>query len=406
MPQVCTDGCPPPALPVTGTCETAPFRRCEGPLHFDGTTFAIRDGSHGVMAALARIFSRTGIPRGTPEAENAHLARLPKTATDRIVACLGDPFERATLAMTCRLLHRQLKPYWPEFQLFRDLIASRKSLGFQAQPSCMTDVALLLNLLTGDRWTSWRARTVFVETFKRLGRMYPRIPERVFREVWPLFSALTRNARQAVLHEVFHLAMERCSSWAVMVLIEFARRTIYQDDIDADFHDKLLRFAAPFLHDPIIGQDAEMLIGAIAQRLQDTTLTRDETRWKTILRLVPPSTPVDSAAVLGLARTAILIQCRWEKQGQQCGGSFAAVSMMRNRFKEFPSDVAIDAFAACVSTLEEPNAEGSHILQDRDRFRNAKDRTHGQRCHEEIQVGRYARRVVPSCEAAGGGAQR
>ncbi|KAA6117456.1 hypothetical protein [Cupriavidus cauae] len=405
MPQVRTEGYPIPALPGTSTCETAPFRRCEGRLHFDGTAFAMRDGSHGVMAALARMFSRTSVPRDTPEAENGHLACLPKMATDKIVACLGDPFERATLAMTCRLLHRQLKPYWSEFQLFRDLIASRKSLGFRSQPSCMTDVALLLNLLTGDRWTSWRARTVFVETFKRLGRMYPRIPERVFREVWPLFRALTRNAKQVVLQEVFHLAMERCPGWAVMVLTEFARRTIYQDDMDADFHDKLLRFAVPLLHDPIIGKEAALLVGAIAQRLHDATRVRDERRWKTILRLVPSSTPVDSAAVLGLARTALLIQCRWENEGQ-CGSGFAAVSLMQSRFKEFPSDAAIDAFAACISTSDEPDSEERHIVQDRDRLRNAKDCARRQRCQHEIQAARYARRAGPLCETAGGGAQR
>ncbi|MBO4119384.1 hypothetical protein J5T34_01370 [Cupriavidus gilardii] len=406
MPQVCTEGHPRPALPGTRTHETAPFRQCKGHLHYDGSAIAMRDDSHGVVAALARIFSRSGIPRGTPETENEHIARLPKLATDKIFAYLADPFERARLALTCRLLQQQLKPYWPEFELFRDLIASRKSLSYMSQPSCMADVTLLLDLLTGDRWTSWRARTVFVETFKRLGRMYPRIPERAFREVWPLFNALTRKAKQDVLQEAFHLALERSPNWVVMVLTEFARRTIGQQDIGADFHDKLLQYAAPLLRDPITRKEAELLIGAIAQRLHDTTRARDERRWKTILWLVPPSTSVNSAAVLGLARTAILIQCRWETRGQQCEDGFAAVSMMRNRFKAFPSAVAIEAFVACVSIPEESDAEEPHILHFRDSPRSAKDCARSQCLQNEILAGRYERHVVRLCEAAGGGAQR
>ncbi|MFX6250325.1 hypothetical protein ABTF88_20255, partial [Acinetobacter baumannii] len=85
-------------------------------------------------------------------------------------------------------LHQQLKPYWPEFQLFRELIASKKSLDFRSQSSCMREVTLWLNLLTGDRWISWRAKAVLLETFKRLGKMYPRIPERAFHELWSLFD--------------------------------------------------------------------------------------------------------------------------------------------------------------------------------------------------------------------------
>jgi len=117
-------------------------------------------------------------------------------------------------------------------------------------------------------------------------------------------------------------------------------------------------------------------------------------------------TPVDSAAVLGLARTALLIRCCWRNHGQQCGSGFAAVSLMRDRFKAFPSDVAIDEFAAFVSTSDEPDSEEPRIAQDRDRLRNAKDCAPRQRCQQEIQAARYARRAGPLCETAGGGAQR
>ncbi|UXZ35892.1 hypothetical protein K6V71_19360 [Cupriavidus gilardii] len=304
MPQICTEGYPSPALPGISAHEMASFGRSEGRLGVDGSTIAVRDNPHGVMAALAKVFSRTDGSRRTPEAENKHIAALPKVATDRIILYLADPFERATLAMTCRLLHQQLKPYWPEFQLFKELIATKKNLDFRSQSSCMREVTLWLNLLTGDRWISWRAKAVFVETFKRLGRMYPRIPERVFHELWPLFDNLTNKAKLEVLQEVFQQAMARSPYWAITVLSEFARRTAYSG-VKPEFHDTLLRLATPLLLNVVTAKMAEPLIGAIAQaqRLGGDTRTWNEARWKRILNLVPPSTPISSPAVLGLANT-------------------------------------------------------------------------------------------------------
>ncbi len=404
MPQVCTEGYPSPALPGTSTYEMASFGRSGGRLGPNGTAIALRDGSQGVMSSLAKVFSRTGIPRRTPEAENKHVAALPKVATDKILAYLADPFERATLAMTCRLLHQQLKPYWPEFQLFRELIASKKSLDFRSQSSCMREVTLWLNLLTGDRWISWRAKAVLGETFKRLGKMYPRIPERVFHELWSLFDDLTNKAKLDVLHEVFQHAMARSPYWAITVLTEFARRTAY-GGVKPEFHDTLLRLATPLLLNPGTAKAAEPLMGAIAQaqRLGGETRTWDEARWKRILELLPPSMSINSPAVLGLANTAIDIQYRWEKHGKKLEYGFPAVTMMRKRFNGFPSYDAIRTSAIPVYPPEEKEIDNRRLLRYMATPRYAVDRATSDRLHKEIVGAMYARSAVPWLETAGGG---
>lgn len=404
MPQICTEGYPSPALPGISAHEMASFGRSEGRLGVDGSTIAVRDNPHGVMAALAKVFSRTDGSRRTPEAENKHIAALPKVATDRIILYLADPFERATLAMTCRLLHQQLKPYWPEFQLFKELIATKKNLDFRSQSSCMREVTLWLNLLTGDRWISWRAKAVFVETFKRLGRMYPRIPERVFHELWPLFDNLTNKAKLEVLQEVFQQAMARSPYWAITVLSEFARRTAYSG-VKPEFHDTLLRLATPLLLNVVTAKMAEPLIGAIAQaqRLGGDTRTWNEARWKRILNLVPPSTPINSPAVLGLANTAIDIQYRWEKYGKKFEYGFPAVAMMQERFKGFPSYAAIRTAAIPVVSPEEKEINDRRLLRYMANPRYAMDRARSDRLHREIVGTMRARSSAPWLETAGGG---
>ncbi|UXC35618.1 hypothetical protein [Cupriavidus gilardii] len=404
MPQICTEGYPSPALPGISAHEMASFGRSEGRLGVDGSTIAVRDNPHGVMAALAKVFSRTDGSRRTPEAENKHIAALPKVATDRIILYLADPFERATLAMTCRLLHQQLKPYWPEFQLFKELIATKKNLDFRSQSSCMREVTLWLNLLTGDRWISWRAKAVFVETFKRLGRMYPRIPERVFHELWPLFDNLTNKAKLEVLQEVFQQAMARSPYWAITVLSEFARRTAYSG-VKPEFHDTLLRLATPLLLNVVTAKMAEPLIGAIAQaqRLGGDTRTWNEARWKRILNLVPPSTPISSPAVLGLANTAIDIQYRWEKYGKKFEYGFPAVAMMQERFKGFPSYAAIRTAAIPVVSPEEKEINDRRLLRYMANPRYAMDRARSDRLHREIVGTMRARSSAPWLETAGGG---
>ncbi|ESJ21134.1 hypothetical protein B551_0209190 [Cupriavidus sp. HPC(L)] len=404
MPQICTEGYPSPALPGTSTYEMTSFGRSEGRLGVDGSTIALRNNPQGVIAGIAKVFSRTEAPRRTPEAENKHIAALPKVATDKILAYLADPFERATLAMTCRLLYRQLKPYWPEFQLFRDLIASKKSLDFRSQSSCMREVTLWLNLLTGDRWISWRAKAVFVEMVKRLGRMHPRIPERVFHELWPLFDNLTNKAKLEVLHEVFQHAMARSPYWAITVLSEFARRTVY-GGVKPEFHDTLLRLATPLLLNTATAKFAEPLIGAIAQaqRLGGDTRSWDEARWKRILQLLPPSTPINSPAVLGLANTAIDIQYRWEKHGKKFEHGFPAVAMMQERFKGFPTYAAIKKSAIPVYLPEEKEINERRQLRYMATSRYAVDRARSDRLHKEIAGAMYARSSAPWLETAGGG---
>jgi len=404
MPQVCTEGYPSPALPGTSTYEMASFGRSEGQLGVGGSAIALRDNSHGVMAVLTKAFLRTEGTRRTPEGENKHIAALPKVATDRIVTYLADPFERATLAMTCRLLHQQLKPYWPEFQLFRDLIASKKSLDFRSQSPCMKDVSLLLNFFTGYRWNRWRARTIFEETFRRLGKMYPRIPERVFHEVWPLFHKLSESAKLEVLHTVFQHAMARSPYWAITVLTEFARR-VPCEGAGADFHDTLLRLATPLLLNANTAKEAEPLLGAIAQaqRLGGDTRIHDQARWKRILELIPPSTSIKSAAVLGLAVTAVVIQRRWEKHGKDPKYGFPAIEMMRNRFNGFPSGVAISESTIPIYAPDEKEIDNQRLLRYMASPRYATERTRRQRRHQEIVGTMYSRNVVPWCETAGGG---
>ncbi|MEZ7784505.1 hypothetical protein O4A46_22125 [Cupriavidus gilardii] len=405
MPQVCTEGYPSPAFPGISAYEMASFGRSEGRLGVDGSTIALRDNPHGVMAALAKVFSRTDGSRRTPEAENKHIAALPKVATDRIFVYLADPFERATLAMTCRLLHKQLKPDWPEFQLFRDLIASKKSLDFRSQSSCMKDVSLLLNFFTGYRWNRWRARTIFEETLKRLGKMYPRIPERIFHEAWPLFHKLTDSTKLEVLHSVFQHAMARSPYWAITLLNEFARRGACAG-VGADFHDALLRYATPLLLDADTAKEAEPLLGAIAQAQRlggDDSRRRDEARWKQILELIPPSTPIKSAAVLGLANTAVVIQRRWEKHGKDPKYGFPAVEIMRNRFSGFPSSAAISESTIPIYSTEEREIDNRRLLRYMTTPRYAVDRARRDRRHQKIVATMYARTVVPYFETAGGG---
>jgi len=402
MPQVCTEGYPSPALPGTSTYEMASFGRSEGRLGMDGSAIALRENSHGVLAVLTKAFLRTEGPRRTPEGENKHIAALPKVATDRIITYLADPFERATLAMTCRLLHQQLKPYWPEFQLFRELIASKKSLDSRSQSSCMKDVSLLLNFFTGYRWSRWRARTIFEETFRRLGKMYPRIPERVFHEVWPLFNRLAESAKLEVLHNVFEHAKARSPHWAITVLTEFARRTAC-GRVGADFHDTLLRLATPLLLDPDTAAAAEPLLGIIAQGQLGGDTKAQEERWKRILGLIPPSTPIQSAAVLGLANMAVVIQRRWERHGKDPKYGFAAVDMMRKRFNGFPSYAAISESTIPIYPLNEQQIDERRLLRYMATPRYAIDRARTQRRHQEIVGTLQARNVVPWSETAGGG---
>lgn len=404
MPQVCTEGYPSPALPGTSTYEMASFGRSEGRLGMDGSAIALRENSHGVLAVLTKAFLRTDGPRRTPEGENKHIAALPKAATDRIITYLADPFERATLAMTCRLLHQQLKPYWPEFQLFRELIASKKSLDFRSQSSCMREVTLWLNLLTGDRWISWRAKAVLLETFKRLGKMYPRIPERAFHELWSLFDKLTNKAKLDVLHEVFQQAMACSPYWAITVLTEFARRTAYAG-VKPEFHDTLLRLATPLLLNPGTAKAAEPLIGAIAQaqRLGGETRPWDEARWKRILELLPPSMSINSPTVLGLANTAIDIQYRWEKHGKKLEYGFPAVTMMQKRFNGFPSYDAIRTSAIPAYLPEEQEIDSRRLLRYMATPRYAVDRARSDRLHNEIVGAMHARSAAPWIETAGGG---
>lgn len=401
MPQVRTESYSGATLRGTSTYQMTPFSHSEGRLGADGSAITMRDNSHGIMMAVAKVFSRSTNTRRTPEAENKHIARLPKVATDKIIAYLADPFERATLAMTCRFLHQQLKPYWPEFQLFRDLIASKKSLDFRAQSSCMKEVTLWLNLLTGDRWSSWRAKTVFVETLRRLGKMYPRTPERAFHEVWSLFGNLTRKAKLEALEEVFRAAMARSPYWAATVLTEFARRAAYQ--AKPAFYDKLLDLAMPLIRNPDTAKISEPLVGAIAGRLDPETLAQDEARWKRILQLVPPSTPIESEAVLGLANTAVKIQRRWEKHDRKMKYGFPAVTMMQDRFKGFPSYESINAFANRVWRREEREIDNRRLLRYMATEQYAIDCADRQRAHEEILANMYARNIAPQCETAGGG---
>ncbi|WP_456281914.1 hypothetical protein M1D55_22880 [Cupriavidus sp. JZ107] len=405
MPQICTEGYPSPALPGTSTYEMTSFGRSEGRLGVDGSTIALRNNPQGVIAGIAKVFSRTEAPRRTPEAENKHIAALPKVATDKILAYLADPFERATLAMTCRLLYRQLKPYWPEFQLFRDLIASKKSLDFRSQSSCMKDVSLLLNFFTGYRWNRWRARTIFEETLKRLGKMYPRIPERVFHEVWPLFHKLTESTKLEVLHSVFQHALARSPYWAITVLTEFARRGAYAG-VGADFLDALFHYATPLFLNADTAKEAEPLLGAIAQAQRlggDNSRGRDEVRWKRILELIPPSTSIKSAAVLGLANTAVVIQRRWEKHGKDPKYGFPAVEIMRNRFNGFPPSTAISESTIPIYPSEEREIDNRRLLRYMATPRYAVDRARRDRRHQEIVAAMYARPEVPWCETAGGG---
>jgi hypothetical protein len=198
--------------------------------------------------------------------------------------------------------------------------------------------------------------------------------------------------------------MARSPYWAITVLSEFARRTAYSG-VKPEFHDTLLRLATPLLLNVVTAKMAEPLIGAIAQaqRLGGDTRTWNEARWKRILNLVPPSTPINSPAVLGLANTAIDIQYRWEKYGKKFEYGFPAVAMMQERFKGFPSYAAIRTAAIPVVSPEEKEINDRRLLRYMANPRYAMDRARSDRLHREIVGTMRARSSAPWLETAGGG---
>jgi hypothetical protein len=303
------------------------------------------------LDALTRIFGRSAWTRPTAEAANPHLAGLLSVSApaERIAAYLADPFDRATLAMTCRLFQRRLSSYRAEFALFRRLIADKKRIDFRQLPYWKRDFVVLFEFFTQCHWTSSRVRDALDKTFTKLDALYPRVPERVFHEMWPLVGMMEESDATALVKEVVERAKERSPHWAVIVLWEFATRCIRFGERSTreanDFNDMLLEQAIPLWQRAATAKAIEAVIGAIAQGVNvERCDPRIEARWKRILSLLPTSADMQSQAVLGLANSAISFQSYWRKYGQRPGVYFPAEDLLQQRLGGLPAYADRQAF--------------------------------------------------------------
>jgi hypothetical protein len=349
-------------FPAESTKRAERYDGKKGKLEADGSGTAIQPCTTGMMAAVSRLLRSSGNERPEHELDNQHCARLPHSVTGKIFAYLADPFDRATLAMTCRILYQRLKPYRQEFALFRHVIATKKRIDCRTQSACMRELSLWLNLFSDRAWTHWRAGMALRNIFTKLGQLYPHVPERIFHELWPLFGDLSSKSATQLVQDVTKQAMARSPRLAVIILTEFARRTVHDRNMGPEFHDKLLDLAVPLWQHPDTAKEAEPLIGAIAQRMEickdeEQTKRRDEARWKRIVELLPPSASLDSPAVIGLAKSAITIQYHWELRGKRPGIAFPAQRILRDRLGGLMPYSQIKAHAIHAWTPEETEIE-------------------------------------------------
>lgn len=362
MPQDCTAGIELKPFAAEGTKRAEQKVSNKGSLTAKGSTTAIQSQPTGSTGILVALFGPKTSERREHRLENQHLARLPITITSKIFAYIGDPFDRATLSMTCRILNQRLISYRSEFALFRHVIATKKRLDTRTQASCVREFSVWADLLSGHAWTHWRASGALRNIFVKLRSLYPHVPERIFHELWPLFGKLDSKSATQLLEDVAAEARRRSPHFAVVVLTEFARRTVHDVIIGPEFHDKLLDLAIPLWRHPDTAKESEPLIGAIAQRIEVCrdrvhTRRRDEARWKRIVDLLPASASLDSPAVIGLASTASRIQYQWEKRGRQRDAGFPAEAILCERLGGLPAYDVVRAHAISVWTPQEVDIE-------------------------------------------------
>lgn len=406
MPQDCTAGIELKPFAAEGTKRAEQKDSNKGSLSARGSTTAIQRQPTGSTGILVALFGPKTSERREHRLENQHWARLPITITSKIFAYIGDPFDRATLSMTCRVLNQRLISYRSEFALFRHVIATKRRLDVRTQASCVREFSLWADIFSGNAWTHWRASGALRNIIVKLRALYPHVPERIFHELWPLFLNLDSKSATQLVEDVAQEAMKRSPHLAVIVLTEFAKRTLYSDRIGPEFHDKLLDLAIPLWQDPETTVEAESLIGAIAQRMEvcsdnESVKRRDEARWKRMVELLPPSTRLDSPAVLGLARTAYDIHYHWERRGKQPGIAFPAKTILSDRLGGLPAYAQIKAHTLHARTPAEAAIEERRAARYVHSGRFARD------CAEDEarrrQFAGHFSSSMPRVQTAGGG---
>lgn len=339
--------------------------------------------------------------RRTPEEENPHLTVLPRFILQRIFKYIADPFDRATLAMTCRYMKRELEMYKPEFALFRALVGAKNAIGYQMQSDRMRSLSFWLDVLTNSRWTSWRARSAIRTAIDALIRMHPYIPERVFHEIWLLVRMVAPQAIQPLMEEILAAAARKTPTLALKIMYEFARRTVDDDSLPPSFHDKLLELATPYWRNPTTQPQAAPVLCALAQRLESDTFGPDVSRWHKLLRLLPPGTDADSAIVASLAWTANRIERKWTKGGWHYRQESAPSRALLSRFGRLPSP---ERQRACVfddSGTWEVAIEQRRLARYHATPRYARDCAESHAAVERILARHFSN--APTFEAGGGG---
>jgi hypothetical protein len=407
MPQDSIAGVKLSTLQAEGMNRAEQTDRNKGSLTVNGSATKIQNHPSGIFAAVTKLVGNAGSERPEQELDNQHIARLPPKVTAKIFAYLADPFDRATLSLTCRILYHRLKPYRPEFALFRQLMAAKKRIDSRTQTPCMRELSVWLDIFSSHAWTSWRASSALRTILAKVGDLYPHVPERIFHEMWPLFRRVNSKSATVLIEELNKQAMARSPHLAVIVLTEFARRTVYDRNMGPEFHDKLLDLAIPLWQHPDTAKEAEPLIGAIALRMEirkgkEQIKRRDEARWRRMVELLPPSTSLRSLAVIGLTDAALEIQCRWEKSGRRPGIAFPAKTILRERLGGLPPYSLIEANAIRVWTPQEIEIENRRTARYMASPRYAKDLAKDEA--NRRQFAGYFSSSMPHVQTAGGGA--
>ncbi|MGY8525608.1 hypothetical protein [Paracidovorax citrulli] len=359
-----------------------------------------RSAPDGLPDAVPGLFGGGRSQRLSPEEANQHLAGLTQLVTELVFAYLADPFDRATLAMTCRLMKCRLDSYKGEFSLFRNLITAKKGIIFSSQSDRLRAARDWFGMFTNGGWTSWRAASILRKTIASLTELYPNIPQRIFHELWPLFMELIPSAKLQFLEESVHIAARRSPLFAATLLAEFAARTVYSEDDSPRFHDRLFDLTVPYWHKEETRSMAAKALTAIAQRLSDRTFSEDQQRWHRVLALVPSGIDADSQLVAGLALSARRLQRTWEKNGRRQGTGYAAEDALRQRVGRLPSLQAQKR--AFIGAMMEGEAE---IERRREARYQARPRDERDRARSRAAIGRTLQRRVsraPMLEKAAG----
>ncbi|MBY4947205.1 hypothetical protein K6V92_11320 [Cupriavidus respiraculi] len=406
MPQDCIAGIELTVFRTEGTNRAEQDDGNNGRLTTSGSSAVVQKRTAGPMLAAIRSLVSTNSDLQKLPLANQDWARLPVSVTSKIFTYLADPFDRATLAMTCRVLDQRLKPYRKEFALFRHVIAAKKRIDARTQSSCLRELSVWLDLFSSHGWTHWRTKSALKSLLGELGRLYPHVPERIFHELWPLFRRLDSKSATQLVRDIYEQAVARSPHLAVIVLTEFARRTVHDANMGPDFHDTLLELAIPLWQHVGTAKEAESLIGAIAQRMEICTdneerKRRDEMRWKRIVDLLPTFACLESPAVLGLADAALTIQRHWEKRGKHPGIAFPAATMLRQRLGGMPSYSLIQANAIRVWTPQEIEIENRRTARYRSSSRYTEDLAKDEARRRQFKG--YFSQGMQNWETAGGG---